>query len=167
MIVIFSGNPGKGKTWQAMNGFDEEVVILDCENRDEDKRKDLFSDRLITVIECKKIHMEADKSKGIKKYGNDYIGSYFKLLSEIDKLIENHDGIETIVIDGITDIRNNYAKAKWDADNPTRKNPRPEEWGSINRDVANTTCDFKRKIKGYSFVFMVFLIIKGNFCSAP
>lgn len=136
MILILSGLPGDGKTWQSMNGFDEVIKILDLENRVEEKRARFYTHRMIDVIECKEIHHKADKAKNIKKYSPNYLESYYKLKSEIDKLIYNPDDIGTIVIDGISDIRTKYAKARWFEMNPKRKNPLVYDWSDINALVS-------------------------------
>lgn len=136
MIIILSGLPGGGKTWEALNGFDEVVKVLDLENRVEEKRARFYSDRMIEIVECKEIHLTADKSKNIKKYSPDYLASYYKLKSESDKLINNPNDVGTIVIDGISDIRKKYAKARWFEMNPKRKNPTVYEWTDINALVS-------------------------------
>lgn len=141
MIIILSGLPGDGKTWQALNGFDEVVKVLDLENRVEEKRARLYSHRMIEVIECKEIYLKADKSKGIKKYDTDYLSSYYTLIKEVGNLINDPDKLGTIVIDGITDIRTKYAKSHWFELHPKRINPRAEEWGDINADVAKNVIE--------------------------
>lgn len=127
MIVILSGDPGNGKSFQAMNGFDEKVVVLDLENRDETTRARYFNDQLIEVIPIKQINDD---------FANDYAASYYELERQIESIKKDHSEIGTIVVDGISDIRNKYAKKKWLSENPTRKNPRMEEWTIINNDTA-------------------------------
>lgn len=127
MIIILSGEAGNGKTYQSMNGFDENVVVLDLENRDENVRARLFNDRLIDVIPIKQINDD---------FANDYTASYWELKKQVDLIKANHDDIGTVVVDGISDIRNKYSKAKWHSDNPSRKNPMPEEWTIINKDTS-------------------------------
>jgi hypothetical protein len=126
MIIILSGEPGNGKTYQSMF-FDEQVVVLDLENRDEPTRARYFKDRMIKVIPIKQINDE---------FANDYAASYFELERQIENIKQNHDEIGTVVVDGISDIRNKYSKHKWLSENPTRKNPRMEEWTLINNDTS-------------------------------
>lgn len=127
MIIILSSEPGCGKTFQAMNGFDETVVVLDLENRDEKTRARYYTDRLIEVIPIKQID---------DNFANDYAASYYELEKQVDIIKNNYSEIGTVVIDGISDIRNKYAKKKWLSENPNRKNPRMEEWTIINNDTA-------------------------------
>lgn len=126
MIIILSGEPGNGKTYQSMM-FDEKIKVLDLENRDESTRARYFKDRLIEVIPIKQIN---------ENFENDYTASYYELERQVEAIKQNHDDIGTVVIDGISDIRNKYSKAKWLSDNPNRKNPRAEEWTVINKDTA-------------------------------
>lgn len=124
IIVILSSEPGKGKTWQGMK-FEEPIRILDLENRDTKTKNLHYPDNLIDIRPL----MQIIKGK------RDYYASYLVLKKEIDSIIEgknNDNDFETLIIDGISDIRGKYAKAKWFHDHPTRKNPRSEEWTEIN-----------------------------------
>ena len=127
MILILSGEPGVGKTLKSMDGFDEKVIVLDLENRDENVRARYYNDRLIDVIPIKQINND---------FGNDYAASYWELKKQIDIIKKDYDDIGTVVVDSISDIRNKYSKIKWLSENPNRKNPRMEEWTIINNDTA-------------------------------
>lgn len=128
MIIILSGEAGLGKTFQAMTDFDETVVVLDLENRDKEKQDRYFRDRLIKVIPIKQIDDD---------YKNDYAKSYWELHNQIELIKKDHDDIGTVVVDGISDIRNKYSKNRWLSENPTRKNPMPEEWTVINKYTSD------------------------------
>ena len=125
MILILVAEPGLGKSYQSMQ-FSEEIKMLDLENRNEEKRRRFFDDRLLEVIPVKEYTPE---------YLDDYYKSYLGLEKSINQLVKNHDNISTIIVDGISDIRNKYAKAKWHIEHPKRKNPMPTEYKEINDDT--------------------------------
>lgn len=125
MIITLSGEPGVGKSYQSML-FEEPVLILDIENRDEKKRARFFKDKLIRVIEIKQYD---------ENFKSDYNYSCQKLYEEIKNIIANHDEISTIVIDGITDVRNKLSRARWLKNHPKRKNPMSTDYREINDTV--------------------------------
>jgi len=121
MIIILSGEPGSGKTDRSML-FEEPIKILDMENRDERSRIRNHSDQVIEVIPM------LIKNNHIK----DYYQSYLVLKKTVDTILKSDPEFRTLVVDGISDVRGKYAKAKWFHDHPKRKNPMPEEWTEIN-----------------------------------
>lgn len=129
MICLLAGEPGVGKSFQAML-FEEIIKVFDLENRDKSKLSQLteLKNRLIEVIEIKQIKPD---------FKDDYLQSYYKLQEEIDFALKNNGDFETLLIDGISDIRNKLALAKWHKDNPKRKRPNVFEWGTINETTKN------------------------------
>lgn len=134
MIIILSSEPGNGKTYQSMQ-FEEPVKILDLENRNDKKlRLPILNTRLIENI---KIMQFKDSDNPRDKYTEDYLKSYERFNEEVDVTLESIDLFETLVIDGISDLRNTYGKHKWLHDHPKRINLTPFEWGDINNDIKN------------------------------
>ena len=124
MIVIISSEPGYGKTWQAM-AWEEPVLYIDTENpRAEKTQKKWYANQLVTVVP---VLVRTDHVR-------NYYSSYLELKKQLDAIrsMKSLD-FSTLVIDGISDIRGKYAKAKWFHDHPKRVNPLSEEWTEINK----------------------------------
>lgn len=149
MILILSGEPGSGKTDRSML-FEEPIKILDMENRDQRSFDRNHSDRIIDVFPI------LVKINHVK----DYYQSYLNLRKTIDTILKSKPDFRTLVLDGISDVRGKYAKAKWFNDHPKRKNPQPEEWTEINettRQLLDPLIDMARD-------FDFHLIFTAQFC---
>ncbi len=149
MIIILSGEPGSGKTDRSML-FEEPVKILDMENRDQRSFDRNHSDRIIDIcpILMKVNHI------------SDYYKSYLNLKKVIDMIVISKPEFRTLVLDGISDIRSKYAKAKWLNDHPKRKNPLPEEWAEINE----TTRQLLDPLIGMARDLGFHLVFTAQFC---
>ena len=127
IIGILSGEPGSGKSQQSMQS-EEDIIILDMENRLEEKRKRFFPDRLITI-------------KNLMKYdpyfNEDQIGSFNAFIQEVKDLVKTKEPPRTVVIDGIGDLRD-FAHAKWAYDNNRKRASNPGDWEHINDLVRDT-----------------------------
>jgi len=130
MIAIWSGEPGAGKTWNAMQ-CEEPIEYWDLEKKAKKTIKS-HSDKLIELKDLKKL---------TKAYHDDFYKSYIELKKETDRFLAllPEELPATLVVDGITDIRNEYCKAKYLHDNPGLKQVGEQGWRVINplvRDIV-------------------------------
>lgn len=126
IIGILSGEAGVGKSLQAMQ-FEEDLLILDLENRLEEKRKRFFPDRLIEIRELMKYDNE---------YNEDQVASFNAFVSEIKTILKSEPP-KTLVIDGIGELRE-YAHSKWAKDKNRRRAVTPGDWEEINDMVRES-----------------------------
>jgi len=122
-IIILASEPGGGKTYHA-EGWEDPILLWDAENpRAQDTKDTWYPEKMITIVPL----LQRVNHK------RDYYQSYLTLKKNVDELLKLKSvDFLTIVVDGISDIRNKYAKAKWFHDHPNRKNPMPEEYTEIN-----------------------------------
>lgn len=116
--------------------LEEPIEFWDCENKNEELQNKYFSDKIIN----RKDLLAYDKS-----YMEDYYQTYLNLKKEVDRVIElgrqvetkkiKDIGFESLVIDGISFIRNKCILAKWLHDHPGRKQPNEFEYKDINKDT--------------------------------
>lgn len=148
MIVIISGEPGTGKTWNALQ-WEEPITYLDLEKRVKKETYNRhFSNRLIDIKDVVVVD---------KQYKTDYYASYLKLKSEIGGFLKlkSDEVPSTLVVDGVTDVRNNYCKALWLNKNPGKKQPGRESWRVINdwtRDLLEPLMNMS-KVLDFNLVF--------------
>jgi len=123
MIIIISGEAGSGKSHQCMM-FEEPIEYWDLEKKAQKTIK-LHSDKLIELKDLKQL---------TKNYRDDFYKSYLELKREADRFLAlpPEELPAALVIDGITDIRNEYCKAKYLHDNPTLKQVGEQGWRVIN-----------------------------------
>lgn len=143
MILIVSGEPGTGKTFQCMY-FEEAIRYLDLENRAEEKRNRFFSDKLIEIKQLLKYDAN---------FNEDQIGSFNAFQSEVHTLIKSEPP-QTVVIDGISELRD-YANAKWCKDNTRKRAINPGDWSQINDMVRDTLFPLINwsRVKGNTVIF--------------
>ncbi len=122
MIVILAAEPGKGKTWQSMQ-FEEPILYLDMENRTQKTLDIFFKDRIITLKKC-------------MAFTKDYKEDHVKTLENFEHEIKELKEICTIVIDGISELRD-YAVTKWAKDNNRKRPVNPGDWEEINNIVRD------------------------------
>lgn len=116
-ILIFSGEPGSGKTTQAMN-WEEPILYLDMENRSQKTFDKYYHDKIINIKSC-------------MAYTKDYKEDHIATLQNFERELKGMNDVRTIVIDGISDIRD-YASTKW-AIREKRKRPmNPGDWEAVN-----------------------------------
>ncbi len=135
--MVIAGEAGTGKS-MACFGFEEPIEMWDMESKNKDLQDTYFSDKII----IRKDLLAFDDS-----FREDYYQTYLNLKTEIDKIIAHGKlvrsgkskslDIETLVIDGISFIRNKCMFEKWLHDHPKRKQPNEYEWGDINTDVRD------------------------------
>lgn len=135
-IIVLGGETDSGKTLQSLiyGEKDDRIRVIDTENRVQQTIDFHGIDRDITVVNVLKTYGKTDRKKNQIKYQPDFLASYDKLRDEIEYTVDNSDEFDTLVIDGISPIRNQYCKAKWFRDNTGRKGIMPTEWGDINED---------------------------------
>jgi len=126
MIIVLSGEPGTGKSYQSMF-FEEPIVILDMENRVKPIRDKYFKERMIDILPLKKYD---------SKYNEDYHESYLALKEAVQQVVQG-ELPATIVVDGISDIRNNYAMAEWLHRHTNRKKATEFDYAEINKITKN------------------------------
>lgn len=133
-MIVLSGEAGVGKTHQSFY-FSEPIVCLDLENRNQPTKDKHFPDKFIDIKKIK---------KHTKKYQEDYLESYNELTKQIDLLLESRN-FETVIVDGISDIRNTYAVAEWKRrwqsgyygrSKPRQKPANEGDWGQVNDIVS-------------------------------
>jgi hypothetical protein len=146
MIISISGEPGTGKTYQAM-GFPEPVTVLDTENRDQPTADRFYRDRLVEVIPIKAF------TAGFR---DDYLKSYHNLVERTAEWMASPEP-PTLVLDSVSDIRNKYAVAKWHRDHPQRKRPALYEYREINDTVRDVLFPLinRARVDGVHLVFTV------------
>ncbi len=125
MIIIISGEPSTGKTWNAMQWI-ESITYLDLEKRGTLTIKQ-FLDKLIDLKDLKQF---------TNTYRDDYYASYLAFKHEVELFLKTpkEELPQTLVVDGISDVRNYLALAKWQHDTGKTK-PGEFTWGIIN-DIA-------------------------------
>ena len=122
MIIILSGEPGSGKTFQAM-GWEEPILYLDMENRTQKTLDNYYMDKIITIKKCMAF---------TKEYKEDHITT----LQNFEKECKGIEEATTIVIDGISDIRD-YAATKWAIKEKRKRPMNPGDWEQINDIVRD------------------------------
>ena len=128
--------------------WEEPIVYLDLERRVKHETCDrYFPDRLIDVRDVLVVD---------KHYNTDYYLSYLALKKEIESCLGKKEGVPaTLVVDGITDVRNNYCKALWLHKNPGKRQPGKESWRLINewtREILEPLMNLS-KVLGLDLVF--------------
>lgn len=117
MIVILSSEPGMGKTYQC-SGWEEPILYIDMENRAQ-KTLDLYAnDKVINFRQC-------------MAYTKDYKEDHVATLTNFRREVKNLEECSTVVIDGISDIRD-YAHTQWAKDNKRKRAMNPGDWEQIN-----------------------------------
>lgn len=148
MIIIVSGEPGTGKSYQCLQ-WEEPIIYIDLEKRVEKETYNRhFPDCLIDIKDVVVVS---------KQYKTDYYASYLKLKTEIDRFLKlkSNEIPSTLVIDGVTDVRNNFCKALWLNKNPGKKQPGRESWRVINdwvKDLLEPLMNMS-KIMNFNLVF--------------
>ena len=127
MIIFYSGNAGSGKTWQALHG-EEDILFFDLEMRGKDILP-YFPDLMVDHRDILQINKTT--------YKKDYYKSYMEFEKQVQEFILSTELPSTVIVDGVSDLRNKYAKAKWSHDNPKRKQPMPEDYREINPLAEN------------------------------
>lgn len=117
MIVILSSEPGCGKTYQCM-GFEEPILYFDMENRAKKTMEKYYNESIISLHQCMKYN---------DTFQEDHISTLTYFQSELKKLGSEN----TIVIDGISDLRD-YCHTKWCKDNKRKRAMNPGDWEQIN-----------------------------------
>ena len=127
MIIFYSGNAGSGKSWQALRG-EEDILFFDLEGRGIKILK-YFPDLMVdhrNILQINKTN-----------YKKDYYKSYIELEKQIQAFLASDEIPSTVIVDGVSDLRNKYAKAKWLHDNPKRKQPMLDDYREINPLAEN------------------------------
>ncbi|MDP2364363.1 MAG: AAA family ATPase [Ignavibacteria bacterium] len=122
MIIILSGEPGSGKTFQAM-GWEEPILYLDMENRTQKTLDNYYSDKVITIKKC-------------MAYTKEYKEDHVVTLQNFEREIKGLEEARTVVIDGISDIRD-YAATKWTIREKRKRPMNPGDWEQINDIVRD------------------------------
>ena len=134
-IIVAAGDPGTGKSRFCMD-VEEPIEFWDCENKNEELQLKNYSHKIIH----RKDLLAYDKG-----FMEDYYATYVNLQKEVTRIIElgkaieakkkDYIGFESLVIDGISFIRNKCMLAKWLHEHQGRKQPNEFEYKDINRDT--------------------------------
>ncbi len=117
MIVILSSEPGMGKTYQCA-GWEEPILYLDLENRAQKTIDRYYKDKIINLKQCLSY---------TKEYKEDHVRTLEIFQGELNELKD----VSTIVIDGISEIRD-YCHTKWARDNKRKRAVNPGDWEQVN-----------------------------------
>ncbi len=117
MIVIFSSEPGMGKTFD-IGKFEEPIIWFDFENRVKRTVDKYYSDRIISIRQC-------------LQYTTDSKESHIATLEIFERELKNLKDARTIAIDGISDLRE-MAHTKWCVKNKRKHAVNPGDWEEVN-----------------------------------
>ncbi|MCJ7721750.1 hypothetical protein MUO98_05025, partial [Candidatus Bathyarchaeota archaeon] len=85
MIIILSGEPDSGKTFQAM-GWEEPILYLDMENRTQKTFDNYYTDKIITI-------------KKLMAYTKEYKEDHIATLQNFERECKGLEEARTVVID--------------------------------------------------------------------
>lgn len=122
MIVILSSEPGMGKTYQCC-GWEEPILYFDMENRAKKTISTYYPDAIISHRQC-------------MAYTDKFKEDHIKTLENFDRELKGLEEASTIVVDGISDLRD-YAASKWAKDNKRKRPMNPGDWEQINDIVRD------------------------------
>jgi len=143
MIAIWSGEPGAGKTWNAMQ-CEEPIEYWDLEKRGE-LTINQFPDQLIDLKDLKRF---------TTNYRDDHYQTYLEFSKTVEDFLKKTELPQTLVVDGISDVRNHLALAKWQHDTGKKK-PGEYTWGVINDITKNLLSPLINMsiVKGFDLIF--------------
>lgn len=153
MAIILGGLDGSSKSYSSMQwataGLDEQgrpSIFLDLEYPRAKKLHDVhFKDATIEIMNCKVLHTKTDEKSDIRRGERDSIKSFELFEKNLITVLDNFEKYGCIVIDGISDIRTDYAKV-WLRDYNKRESKNrqsigkdPSAWSDINEHIIDMT----------------------------
>ncbi len=145
-IILIGGDGGTGKSYQVLRYFPEPIAYFDMEfPRGKNVFKRHAPERIIELFPCREFYKKSEPAKKIKKGQVDVKKSHELLLSSVDTVLDKSNEYQTIVIDGVSDVRSSVADV-W-LMNCREKNTKckdrktigkdPHAWSEVNKEVEN------------------------------
>ena len=151
MSYLFGGLDNTGKSEACMRWIVESQtkakpgIYLDLEApRAENLRKERYATHDINIRSCKVIIQKSDANH--RRGERDPVASYKLFDKELNGVLDSFEKYSVVVVDGISDIRSDYAElwlTEYNLKHPDKKRKvigkDPGAWGVINRQVYDKT----------------------------
>ena len=133
-IIMIASEDGHGKT-RGICSFPEEIALLDTEYpKSKQTISAFYADKLITTFPCQVYHTKSDPARGILRGNIDIDKTIDEIYKNIGHILDNYEQYETVVVDGVSDLRRMVAE-HWIKHDPKHRKvigDNPSAWSEIN-----------------------------------